>query len=1068
MQSTFPFKPRCIDEKDNEITLETIKGWDNDMPRKYFEIDTNHDHTSPGTAAEDKSLEEAFKYYGSRFNQIKFMLIDKTELDKIVKDGYTNERVCEVKGKNTMAEIKFEDYIKEVLEIDLGDIQDELKSCDTKERFYQYMRFFTVFDMGKQFPEEIPSASYIIDSASSVNKIENIPNVCVKIPIQIAEWHLPGTDDFEKNKNYSLFFLGDLQIADFYYSDLCLNKIVDNDTVIDGTWSLYSDAYKPLFKYSILALNIFWQNVISYVKIYIDLYSTNSTANDFKKALTALRHWVFTKVEVTNKDHVFKGRFFKEITNNENSVTQIPFWFLKHHDNVDALIEKEITDDITYHNKDYKFDAFQSNCARLINKIHPPQAAPRSSGSAGGIIDAILTDFKQQNYFIRMGQILKFTGDKSHQVSAELFRIVFEKRPEFKHMIGWVNSIDRPLILGNIMDNRPFIIPTTSAQLIRSLGLLTPKQNQRLMAFYTPKLKMTILEKMNQNMKDICLYLDLLKDLKDNEKEACLELLETEKDENIKDIIRIIYENIHYIILTYMSFFSYEVVHITFTPPAPAAPAAGAAAPAAGAAAPPAVAAAAVVAAAAPVAAATVVAAPALPGVGDYFIEDGRIHGAAIAYILYKQDLVFNFPTVPPTEPIIFGFDGGTIPPEKKSIGDVSFLDEPFKTHVEEFGNLDKAKFTDILDYYKLIKDNSGDIETSFMANLKLHRFMGGAEDNPIVMPTDMTDYKIDTYYNKYHCISLKRPSHELITICNLHKKHNILTNDIFEKEPTKEDMNTYFYNMFFYIIPNEKDPKLDKIAKLFEHMEAKEIETTKFRSYFTLLKEPGVLEFEKTKYMKPLFKITDSTNSIFTLKDVFKNKMENTVDGDIKDHGKNNSSSQDVTNMETVFERFTQYINDMIYLMETCKNFEKLKDETLKICNSDRCKLVVFLSLCFFKHSAKRRHLIDMYTILEAAAALVHIAAPALDDPFEVVGIFTDDYKNSFSFSGRAKRGGAGVGPSEEEKYAKIGGLYYINREQLRESYLELKDALKTFLSNYEELGVLGVLGVYTDIKID
>jgi len=1045
MQSTFPFKPRCIDEKDNEITLETIKGWDNDMPRKYFEIDTNHDHTSPGTAAEDKSLEEAFKYYGSRFNQIKFMLIDKTELDKIVKDGYTNERVCEVKGKNTMAEIKFEDYIKEVLEIDLGDIQDELKSCDTKERFYQYMRFFTVFDMGKQFPEEIPSASYIIDSASSVNKIENIPNVCVKIPIQIAEWHLPGTDDFEKNKNYSLFFLGDLQIADFYYSDLCLNKIVDNDTVIDGTWSLYSDAYKPLFKYSILALNIFWQNVISYVKIYIDLYSTNSTANDFKKALTALRHWVFTKVEVTNKDHVFKGRFFKEITNNENSVTQIPFWFLKHHDNVDALIEKEITDDITYHNKDYKFDAFQSNCARLINKIHPPQAAPRSSGSAGGIIDAILTDFKQQNYFIRMGQILKFTGDKSHQVSAELFRIVFEKRPEFKHMIGWVNSIDRPLILGNIMDNRPFIIPTTSAQLIRSLGLLTPKQNQRLMAFYTPKLKMTILEKMNQNMKDICLYLDLLKDLKDNEKEACLELLETEKDENIKDIIRIIYENIHYIILTYMSFFSYEVVHITFTP-APAAPAAAAVAPAA-------------VAPAAPA-----VDPAALPGVVHYFIVNGRIHGAAIAYILYKQDLVFNFTQ----NPIIFGFDGGTIPPEKKSIGDVSFLDEPFKTHVEEFGNLDKAKFTDILDYYKLIKDNSGDIETSFMANLKLHRFMGGVTPDPDEFPTDMANYKIDTYYNKYHCISLKRPSHELITICNLHKKHNILTNDIFEKEPTKEDMNTYFYNMFFYIIPNEKDPKLDKIAKLFEHMEAKEIETTKFRSYFTLLKEPGVLEFEKTKYMKPLFKITDSTNSIFTLKDVFKNKMENTVDGDIKDHGKNNSSSQDVTNMETVFERFTQYINDMIYLMETCKNFEKLKDETLKICNSDRCKLVVFLSLCFFKHSAKRRHLIDMYTILEAAAALVHIAAPALDDPFEVVGIFTDDYKNSFSFSGRAKRGGAGVGPSEEEKYAKIGGLYYINREQLRESYLELKDALKTFLSNYEELGVLGVLGVYTDIKID
>jgi hypothetical protein len=354
------------------------------------------------------------------------------------------------------------------------------------------------------------------------------------------------------------------------------------------------------------------------------------------------------------------------------------------------------------------------------------------------------------------------------------------------------------------------------------------------------------------------------------------------------------------------------------------------------------------------------------------------------------------------------------------------------------------------------------------MANLKLHQFMGGATPDPDEFPTDMANYKIDTYYNKYHCISLKRPSHELITICNLHKKHNILTNDIFEKEPTKEDMNTYFYNMFFYIIPNEKDPKLDKIAKLFEHMEAKEIETTKFRSYFTLLKEPGVLEFEKTKYMKPLFKITDSTNSIFTLKDVFKNKMENTVDGDIKDHGKNNSSSQDVTNMETVFERFTQYINDMIYLMETCKNFEKLKDETLKICNSDRCKLVVFLSLCFFKHSAKRRHLIDMYTILEAAAALVHIAAPALDDPFEVVGIFTDDYKNSFSFSGRAKRGGAGVGPSEEEKYAKIGGLYYINREQLRESYLELKDALKTFLSNYEELGVLGVLGVYTDIKID
>jgi hypothetical protein len=201
---------------------------------------------------------------------------------------------------------------------------------------------------------------------------------------------------------------------------------------------------------------------------------------------------------------------------------------------------------------------------------------------------------------------------------------------------------------------------------------------------------------------------------------------------------------------------------------------------------------------------------------------------------------------------------------------------------------------------------------------------------------------------------------------------------------------------------------------------------------------------------------------------DIFRNKMNRVI----TEPGTNNSSSQDVTNMETVFERFTQYINDMIYLMETCKNFEKLKDETLKICNSDRCKLVVFLSLCFFKHSAKRRHLIDMYTILKADAALVLAPAlapvPALDDPFEVVGIFTDDYKNSFSFSGRAPRGSTSVVPSEEEKYAKIGGLYYINREQLRESYLELKDALKTFLSNYEELGVLGVLGVYTDIKID
>jgi len=87
--------------------------------------------------------------------------------------------------------------------------------------------------------------------------------------------------------------------------------------------------------------------------------------------------------------------------------------------------------------------------------------------------------------------------------------------------------------------------------------------------------------------------------------------------------------------------------------------------------------------------------------------------------------------------------------------------------------------------------------------------------------------------------------------------------------------MNTYFYNMFFYIIPNEKDPKLDKIAKLFEHMEAKEIETTKFRSYFTLLKEPGVLEFEKTKIYETFIQITDSTNSIFTLKAFLKTRWK-------------------------------------------------------------------------------------------------------------------------------------------------------------------------------------------------
>ena len=401
MYKDSPYKLKYLNEEGDDVHF-------SELAKQYFLIDAKHDKTLKSSVSdENDAISKAIESYRGRFDEIKFMEISNDNFKKIQDDGATIDAM-NISVKVAGADKLFKDFIKDDLKIELPEMTETLKSCTpitstgvTHPDFYRYLRFFNIYDMGHQFPDKIPSPSYIIDSASSVNKINAVPNICTKKndnnKYDLTGYVLPGETEFNDVSNHSLLFYGDLQIAHFYAKDICLNVITLDMIISAETIAQFEGTFKnKLLQYSIIAINIFWQNVLSYVKVYTDLQDNNESKTSFGYALKILRHWVFTSVELNDSKTIYKGSFYKKIDNDQEKVTYISWWFLKNHHGITGDHEvNEMVDD-TASKQLHEFNVTQSNCARTINWIcqqcgQPSQAIGRSTGASNGIIEAMET-----------------------------------------------------------------------------------------------------------------------------------------------------------------------------------------------------------------------------------------------------------------------------------------------------------------------------------------------------------------------------------------------------------------------------------------------------------------------------------------------------------------------------------------------------------------------------------------------------------------------------------------------------------------------------------------------------
>lgn len=589
------YKLRFINEDKKVMT--PLKNQDLYIQSRYFKADTMHDHTSKGTPNDDKLIEDVLKEYPDRANEMKFMLIEKSDYKKIKDNGSTEINVKPIENGILQPEMDFKKYIETVLKIDLQEEilsnDNRLQTCEShhrKKSIYEYMRFINIYDMGPQFPDKLPSPSYIIDSASSTNKIDEVPNICKKIEnskYNINGYIMPGVDSFndKKNQNYSLLFFGDLQIAHYFFKHFGLDSTPAADKNIIISQKLRDLFHVPtppldierLIQLSVISLNIFWQYVLSYVKLYTDIDKTESNC---AKAIKYLRHWVFLEVDVQDsKKIIYRGKFVKDLDSPLSNVYKIAYWFLTNHDKYkDDETEFEKGDTNDENTQNYELDITQKRCAKMINKVATTlklsEIATEREGEdkESGITKAIEEFFIYGNtkgitkgdYIIQMLQILKFTGDKSHQTISELLQVVFKQNELFQKMTTCVNTLDRPLIAGCIMDNRPFIIPITSSEILKCFGLTNSKPTNsecQIVTFYIPKSEMNIIDKINQQLSIVGKYINMLMELyaKDVNGKEIYDIFTNKSSirENAKiNIIDKIYEYIGYILLLLLSLFT--------------------------------------------------------------------------------------------------------------------------------------------------------------------------------------------------------------------------------------------------------------------------------------------------------------------------------------------------------------------------------------------------------------------------------------------------------------------------------------------------------------------------------
>jgi len=759
----------------------------------------------------------------------------------------------------------------------------------------------------------------------------------------------------------------------------------------------------------------------------------------------------------------------------------------------------------------YEMMVTQRDCALLINEICDNKTVnriakprPRSDDSVQqNIFEAIRKSFKYDNptfdqnkYIIYMCQILKFTGDKSHQTIAELLNMVFKSRPAFKQMIGCVNTIDRPLIVGCIMDNRPFIVPETSAQMMRSMGLpytseTLKTQKKKLVAFYIPKMELDIFGRLGQNFTSILKYRSMLLQLYDPQNTDFYSQLLGKRERKAKEIVKTIYNTMTYISLFYLSFFSFEIINLNFITKNDAAR--------------------------------TIVPLGNLPGEGVYYNRTvgKRIHGAAIAYILYNDDTLtlnesgthidriklagFDFMNLTgmPT-PAYPAFDI-KISPMLKDLTS-SFLAFPYRL---DNGPL-RAQFKNIMQSYLIIKSNRFDytenLEEIFMRELKMPEFMGGMEVDPppplappspplppaMYIQTQMIDPNtIDTYYEKnYPIVDFKEPSSDLINLCESYKNQDKIIESVGgvnrdvhallfgnPSAPITDrplDPNRYYDNLFMYNQHHKGDQLLVNVTTYIPlvnglcndlYASAGPFDPKGYLTFNCF----QIQDFCGTYYMFPSYtiKIEKKNGGIFQEK-----QLGIIMDKNVIEYSKGETNES--LNYELIFKRFTEYINDVSFLMELDYSIvQDIRDKMKNICFGVQCKLAVFFALLFFKHTST---VLQIKKLSALFGQSLFVKPP--ETPVETTRRIAEGTSNGGRGSDRTHYDKSTVlitaaipdntvvnvlgifsilpeGSNAPTRYdiTKLDGRYFIFKKHLQESYIELKKALVNFLEKCHDI---------------
>ena len=1181
-----PYKVLLYDDANNEIDIDHPPMPFNELSKNYFYIDTKHDATYNDTSIpnENKAFSMAYDYYGDRFNQYKFMLVDKDKYENIKNGVYSTlvEHLDLV--SNTPNSMLFESFVKDILKINLDDAPfipidinqlaplttdnqfslnttmipiytnptSMLESCPDsakKKSFYSYLKLYDIRDMSTIFPDGGSSVSFIIDSAPSDASLKNVPNICVLKSItqnkyNIGGYRVPGNADFNDpyyNK-FSLLFFGDLQIADYYYTELNLDLISSDFTSLPTTKFSKHPKCEKLLKFSIISLNIFWQTVLTYVQIYVKLSKYPA-----ESGIESLRHWVFTGCTIDNSDKpIFKGKFFKNISDNNTSITYIAYWFLKNHHenaNLNTGLYYEDPNMVFQSPNEGEFVVKQRECANLINRVCDhcsisKKAIPREGDGAPTFLmneintsfpnkaDAIYNEYYKNVVYI--GQLLKFSGDISHKTAALMYKMCFSKKPEFKYITFAVSSIDRPLNLSLNMDDIAGIVTNSSYSLMELMGISSmynytvkklQSQKKTIVSFYIPKSELSIFDLLskhfNTNEKNIKL-LNNIYNLINND--FFVDYMD-ERKKIVYNIVKNLYAYLTQLCLFYMSFFSFNIsdlnVFIRNSIPTPS---------------------------------------NITTNSYMYNTLGERINGAWFAYYSSENSnstIEINLASL--SESRFFGFkhiNALKDLPKINTLVQIGGLNSYsctdnldliliansypaiFNIDTTLYQSADdsiiKSKFDKIFTFYKsLLKKRieevdinyNENLEFCFFKNLEIYKFLGGLVDNPTENPAllpvagvagaavaagvavaagaagvagvagvavaagvvnhndaIMPNKEVDDYYKKYNTINLSCDE-SIYQFCLLTNKYLeiIKKKDIYEylfDSPSVPisyiNCDDNYDNLFLYDYEyngNQNQTKLPNLAGVQQYNSLFQIKTDYIvgslkKSYFEIL--PTVISYivysKPGYYIYPFIKLSVTPAKILNM-GIIKTITASNVNID------SDKITNDVLPYIDTMDGFSEYIDEIISLIEFMNKFGLETPNVINILNGVQCKLIIFFSLLFFNSTCKYSHIKLIHELLHERSSTILYAENYVGLPPRQRG---DEYNESFY---KNEKGFDITKPNQNMtddmdiniiglftdnpinmntitlyNITEITGLYYIYKIPLKKSYSNLKENLNKF----------------------